>query len=329
MNSAAKDPNPYKRLALVGAFCIGGYALNIYRTLKFFNPMLSETYEYIDNDLNFRYYAEQVSHHPAISACYVEGDGFKYYTNTNAESKFLFSKGALEFQPIGRTFVNFSNFNETITFNKPKATVRNLMFGKLHLDSYGTILVTNHNTGDTCKIKIFEEGYPTKNDRGVIVGECRDAYGNIQMKIEGNWESFIEISYKDELSERTIKETIWEKIKIEGNEEDRYFFSDFAINLNNINDELREVLPPTDSRFRPDQRALEEQNMTLAGEEKNRLEEKQRDTRKIREKQGIKYKPMYFEETYDDLTGEVIYLYTGSYWENRYNRDFSKFYNIY
>ena len=59
-----------------------------------------ETYEYIDNDLEFRFYAEQVSHHPAISACYVEGNGYNFSTNSHSKSNFLLTKGALEFQNL-------------------------------------------------------------------------------------------------------------------------------------------------------------------------------------------------------------------------------------
>ena len=43
-------------------------------------------------------------------------------------------------------------------------------------------------------------------------------------------------------------------------------------------------MAPTDTRRRPDQRALENGDMKLATSEKNRLEEKQRAVRKYREK---------------------------------------------
>jgi len=33
--------------------------------------------------------------------------------------------------------------------------------------------------------------------------------------------------------------------------------NDISVNLNHIDDELAEQLPPTDSRFRPDMRAFE------------------------------------------------------------------------
>jgi len=42
---------------------------------------------------------------------------------------------------------------------------------------------------------------------------------------------------------------------------------------------LQDVLPPTDSRRRPDQRALEEGDLKLATDQKNLLEVKQRATR--------------------------------------------------
>lgn len=52
-------------------------------------------------------------------------------------------------------------------------------------------------------------------------------------------------------------------------------------------------LPPTDSRFRPDIRKMEEGDIDLAGQEKNRLEEKQRDSRRLMEKSREEWRPRY------------------------------------
>jgi hypothetical protein len=59
--------------------------------------------------------------------------------------------------------------------------------------------------------------------------------------------------------------------------------SHFTLQLNYLSSSLVEILPPTDSRRRPDQRALEEGNLRLASEQKNLLEVKQRATRKQKE----------------------------------------------
>lgn len=49
--------------------------------------------------------------------------------------------------------------------------------------------------------------------------------------------------------------------------------NDIAINLNYTDDELEKVLPPTDSRRRPDMRAMERGDYETADREKKRLEE--------------------------------------------------------
>ncbi len=64
--------------------------------------------------------------------------------------------------------------------------------------------------------------------------------------------------------------------------------------LNELTEEdqkTRPPLPPTDSRFRPDIRKMEEGNIDIAGQEKNRLEEKQRETRQRMEKRKEEWQP--------------------------------------
>lgn len=63
-----------------------------------------------------------------------------------------------------------------------------------------------------------------------------------------------------------------------------YFFSSLALTLN----EPEEGVAPTDSRRRPDQRLMEEGHWDEANAEKQRLEEKQRTTRREREREAVK-----------------------------------------
>ena len=49
---------------------------NIGTIKKPFNPVLGETYEFIDPHYNTHFIAEQVSHHPPISAYYAYNDDF-------------------------------------------------------------------------------------------------------------------------------------------------------------------------------------------------------------------------------------------------------------
>lgn len=322
LNLASNQDNPYLRLAYVGAFCISGFALDPHRTLKFFNPLLGETYEYIDNEQKFRYISEQVSHHPAISACYVEGEAFNFTANTKVKSNFKLFKTTLEFIFLSKCYINFSKYNELISFNKPIAAARNI-FSNVYIDCYGKFSVNNMTTGEYAEFQISEA--KGLNHQGDLKGEIKSINGEVNMYIEGNWLSHIHAI--DRLTgERHV---IWTKTKIEGDSESRYFFTDFSINLNNLTEELSSKLPHTDSRFRPDQRALENQDLETATYEKIRLENKQRTRKKEWEKEKFIYKPMYFSELYDEVSGETDFKYTRDYWKDRDNHDFTHLLDIF
>jgi hypothetical protein len=95
----------------------------------------------------------------------------------------------------------------------------------------------------------------------------------------------------------------------------------FAITLNALNPKLKKYLPPTDTRLRPDQRAMEEGQYDFAAEEKNRLEEKQRARRAERQRKGesIHGKPRWFKKAADNdfIKGEYYWQFTGDYWKVR------------
>ena len=75
---------------------------------------------------------------------------------------------------------------------------------------------------------------------------------------------------------------------------------------------MKGILAPTDSRFRPDQRALENGDLSLAEKEKSRLENKQRQNKG-------KVQPQFFKEAKDEATGEKIFQYQteNGYWKRR------------
>lgn len=101
-------------------------------------------------------------------------------------------------------------------------------------------------------------------------------------------------------------------------------FELISVNLNYINDELREILPPCDTRLRGDQRLYEEGKVDEADEEKIRLEVKQRKTRKQREDAGIVWQPNFFMEVpHEFIEGEKQYKFIqeNSYWDRRERKD--------
>ncbi|EMP33796.1 Oxysterol-binding protein-related protein 7 [Chelonia mydas] len=65
--------------------------------------------------------------------------------------------------------------------------------------------------------------------------------------------------------------------------EKNYGFTQFALELNELTPELKRFLPSTDTRLRPDQRYLEEGNVQAAESQKRRIEQLQRDRRRVME----------------------------------------------
>lgn len=84
------------KYANIAGFVVSEISLNINRLLKPFNPILGETYEYVDINYKYRSFSEQVSHHPPISAFILESKNITVYGDSKSKHKFQFLKGAME-----------------------------------------------------------------------------------------------------------------------------------------------------------------------------------------------------------------------------------------
>lgn len=92
-----------------------------------------------------------------------------------------------------------------------------------------------------------------------------------------------------------------------------------TLQLAEMSENLEKILPPTDSRLRPDRYALEKGDVKKAAQEKHVLEEKQRDERRKREASGKAWTPRYFKIVKDE-DGDDFWEYQGGYWEEREKR---------
>jgi hypothetical protein len=81
LDTAAERADSTERLLYVAAFASSEYASTIGRVAKPFNPLLAETYEYARPDKGYRFFIEQVSHHPPVGAAYAESKKWDYYVS--------------------------------------------------------------------------------------------------------------------------------------------------------------------------------------------------------------------------------------------------------
>lgn len=80
LETAAASTDPCRRMLYIAAFAVSNYSSAYYRAgHKPFNPLLGETYEFDRPDKGFRFVAEQVCHHPPVSACHAEANNYVFW----------------------------------------------------------------------------------------------------------------------------------------------------------------------------------------------------------------------------------------------------------
>ena len=178
-----------------------------------------------------------------------------------------------------------------------------------------------HTTGAVALLNFTQRGWTSKGAYEVK-GQVTDEFGRTRIAIAGFWNDKL-LARKVNDGENPDRPTsnpyvIWQA---NPRPEAPFNLTAFAITLNALNPTLKKYLPPTDTRLRPDQRAMEEGQYDFAAEEKNRLEEKQRARRAERQRNGesVHGKPRWFKPAVDKeyIQGEEFWQFTGEYWEVR------------
>ncbi|CAL9121945.1 unnamed protein product [Musa acuminata var. zebrina] len=305
-----KKGNGLMRMLNVAAFAVSGYASTDGRTCKPFNPLLGETYEADYPDKGLRFFSEKVSHHPMVVACHCEGKGWRFWGDSNLKSKFW--GRSIQVDPVGVLTLEFDD-GEVFQWSKVTTSIYNLILGKLYCDHYGTMRIQG-NREYSCKLKFKEQSIIDRNPHQVQ-GIVQDRSGKTVATLIGKWDESMhyvngDCSGKgkgsDPFSEAQI---LWKRSK-PPKYPTRYNLTRFAMTINELTPGLKEKLPPTDSRLRPDQRCLENGEFEMANSEKLRLEQRQRQARKMQERG---WKPRWFAKD----KGSDMYRYIGGYWEAR------------
>lgn len=316
LDHAWAEDDPQVRVQLVAAFAASSYASTDGRTTKPFNPLLGETFEYVCKEKGFRYVAEQVSHHPPISACHCESAHYSLWAEVNVASRFWGK--SMELTPEGLTHLVLkgkgpNGVDEHYSWKKVKSSVNNIVVGKLWLDHYGEMSVECHTTGVKCVLEFKATGWRTVEPKR-IVGQALTPSGTVTHEINGFWNSRLSSTNVSSGAEFDL----WRRRPLPQSASVMYKFSTFAMSLNELSPELRARLAPTDSRLRPDQRAMEEGDFEAANKLKVQLEERQRATRKMLEAQGLCLPPpRWFAKASDANTESVYWKFNDQYWECR------------
>lgn len=89
LDQAALATTTVERFHYLTAFVVSTLSNHLERMSKPFNPLLGETYELkMGGQAPFHYIAEQVSHHPPVSALIVRGEHWTLSANVELKVKF-------------------------------------------------------------------------------------------------------------------------------------------------------------------------------------------------------------------------------------------------
>ena len=323
LNKAADEKTPEMKLAYIVAFISAEMSMSIGRVLKPMIPLVGESFEYVDNDLHYRFFGEEVQRLPShISAYIAEGDKWKYWADNRNTSSFRFFAGAYGVDFENKIHVELLNLEkkgdkkfDTFLYNRPSTLLKGIFINKLHYDYNGSVTITSPDYPDfSCTVEYISEN----DEEGIIEGKITKGEDKTIFNIGGNWKKEIYITDEKEENKKvlfTVKEEEFFKNSVDG-----YILPSYSCNFNHITDKLKEVLPPSDTRFRPDQKEYEIGSTEKSQEIKKTIEEMQVYKQEILEKDNKEYQPIYFSNEYNEESKDFVFMYKGGYWEDRANK---------
>ncbi|MBZ3886232.1 Oxysterol-binding protein-related protein 5 [Sciurus carolinensis] len=145
LSSAAREDDPYSRIKLVLRWYLSGFYKKPKGIKKPYNPVLGETFRCCwlhpqTHSYTF-YIAEQVSHHPPVSAFHVSNrkDGFCISGSITAKSRFY--GNSLSALLDGKATLTFLDRAENYTLTMPYAHCRGILYGTMTMELGGKVTI--------------------------------------------------------------------------------------------------------------------------------------------------------------------------------------------
>ncbi|KAF1945314.1 oxysterol binding protein 1 [Clathrospora elynae] len=289
--SAASDTG--ERLVYMAAFAISAFSnarVKDRAIRKPFNPMLGETYELVREDKGYRFFAEKVLHRPVRMACQAEAQEWTFVQSATPMQKFWGKSAEINTDGPVRIFLHGSG--EHYSWTLATSYLRNVIAGEKYLEPSGTMTIISGTTGAKA-VCTFKAGGMFAGRSEEVSVQTFDGTGSVlPMGAIGKWTSDLQFTSNGQPTGKTI----WKVGDLVDKAEKHYGLTTFAAALNEVTPIEDDHMVSTDSRLRPDQRALEDGDVDRAEALKARLEERQRARRRIMEEHGEEWKPRWFSK---------------------------------
>lgn len=276
----SQQEDPTERFIQVLRYYLAGWHIKPKGVKKPYNPILGEffrcRYEYPDGSQGF-YIAEQVSHHPPISAFYYVSptNQIEIWGDLRPKSKFLGNSAATIME--GVSHLRFVDREEDghYQITMPNMYARGILFGKMILELGDESRVQTAANDIYCDVEFKTKGF-FGGDYNAIGGRVRDQTG-IVGEISGKWNEVMELKRtkgKTETIFDASKATVTQKIVQPEQDQD-------------WNESRRLWSKVT--------RAIKKKDLDAATLAKTAIEDFQRDRARLREEKEEKWEPVFFE----------------------------------
>nr|CAH0112707.1 unnamed protein product [Daphnia galeata] len=284
LSRAVLEDDPFTRMKTVVQWYLSGFYKKPKGLKKPYNPILGEVFRCCwkhPNGSTTFYIAEQVSHHPPISALYVTNrkDGFTLSATILAKSKFY--GNSLSALLDGSARLTLLPRGEDYIITMPYAHCKGILLGTLTMEMGGEVYLKCEKTGYRAdlefKLKPMLGGADFMN---YVTGKLRLGKETLAT-ISGYWDDCITIEDK-----RTgEKQTLWNPTSEVRNARLKRWTVANEEQLSYESDKLWSKVAA----------AIRQENQELATNEKTILEEAQRNATKLRMSQNETWMPRCFE----------------------------------
>uniref|UniRef100_A0A452SVC6 Oxysterol-binding protein n=1 Tax=Ursus americanus TaxID=9643 RepID=A0A452SVC6_URSAM len=285
LSRAALEGDAYSRIKLVLQWYLSGFYKKPKGIKKPYNPVLGETFRccwpHPQTNSHTFYIAEQVSHHPPVSAFHVSNrrDGFCVSGSITAKSRFY--GNSLSALLDGRATLTFLNRAEDYTLTMPYAHCKGILYGSMTMELGGRVTIecekTNFQAELEFKLKPFFGGSTSINQ---ISGKITSGE-EVLARLTGHWDR--EVFIKEE--GRGSTELFWNPSReVRGQRLKRHTV---------LLEEQTEL--ESERLWQHVSRAIGEGDQHKATQEKFSLEEAQRQRTRERQQNLMPWKPQLFQ----------------------------------
>ncbi|PIO36451.1 hypothetical protein AB205_0122990 [Aquarana catesbeiana] len=285
---AAAEDDPYSRMKQVLKWYLSGFYKKPKGIKKPYNSILGEKFRccwfHPQTNSHTFYIAEQVSHHPPVSAFHVSNrkDGFCITGSILARSRFY--GNSLSAILDGNARLTFLTREEDYIITMPYAHCKGLLYGTMTMELGGKVTIECEKTGYVTelefKLKPFFGGSDTLNQ---ISGKIKVA-GELLASLDGHWDR--EVYLND----------------VQGGDRDIFWNPTSDIRRQRLK---RHIVLFEEQTEMESESAIHDGNQNQATDEKYIIEDAQRKSAKERKDKDEEWMPQLF--IYDDFQKEWRY----------------------